>query len=144
MNSETISPELPIWYRATSTILSCGALAKIASALYLEWTGLVIDVFLFKSSVLLAIGLYELLLAGFLLSGRVPVIPKLVLGFWTGSAFLATHVFYHVLKIGGCPCLGVLGQSGGMLSRIMNVIIIAAAFYIFLGSLNLFRKELHP
>ena len=142
MKSARDTSEQPTWYRVTSTILIIGGIAKIFSAIYLQLVETGINVFLFRPPVLTAVGIYEFVVAGMMTSIRIPAIPKLIVGFWTGTAFLAAHLFFYFLKIGGCPCLGIFSTSRGGLSQILNLLIVAAALYIFVGSFQQFRKEL--
>lgn len=130
------------WYSITSTILMIGGIAKIFSAFYLQLTETGMNVFLFRPGVLIGVGIYEFLVAAMMINPRVPTIPKLIIGFWTGTAFLSAHVFFYFLKIGNCPCLGVFAMSSGVLSRFLNVLIVFAALYIFVGSFQHFRREI--
>ncbi|MBT5704967.1 hypothetical protein N9B57_00845 [Verrucomicrobia bacterium] len=132
----------PRWYRITSIILMIGGIAKIFSAIYLQLAETGMNVFLFKPGVLIGVGIYEFLVASMMTSTRIPALPKLIIGFWTGTAFLAAHLFFYFLKIGGCPCLGIFAMSSGVLSRLLNVLIVFAALYIFIGSFQHFRREI--
>jgi hypothetical protein len=132
----------PRWYRITSIILMIGGIAKIFSAIYLQLAETGMSVFLFKPRVLIGVGIYEFLVASMMTSTRIPALPKLIIGFWTGTAFLAAHLFFYFLKIGGCPCLGIFAMSSGVLSRLLNVLIVFAALYIFAGSFQHFRREM--
>lgn len=134
--------ECPRWHKVSAAILVIGGIAKILSAIYLQLADTGLNVFLFKPVVLLVIGIYEFLLAAMLLRARVFPVAKLMLAFWTGTAFLATHVFLYFLKIGGCPCLGIFAKTGGVFSGVLNAVVVCSAFYIFGGSFYYFRKEL--
>ena len=134
--------EDPSWYRMSATILYVGGIAKVFSAIYLQLADTGLNVFLLKPGVLIAIGIYEFLLARLLLRVRSFSITKLILTFWTGTAFLATHMFLYSLKIGGCPCLGIFGGTGGVLTGLLNGVVVCAAVYIFAGSFYYFRKEI--
>ena len=142
--SETIRhPDISTWYQVTATILIIGGVAKIFSAIYLLLIDPPLDVFLFKPGWLVTIGIYEFVAATLMTSRQVSPVPKLILAFWTGTAFLATHLFFYFLKMGACPCLGVLARGSGPVGALIHGLIIAAALYIFLGAFQHFRRELN-
>ena len=135
----SVFSDVQLWLKGTASILLVTGLVKIASGLLFYESLNEIDLVFFKPWFLFVTALYELVMCYILLKTSYETYIKLILAFWTATAFLAVHGLFLLLKIEGCPCLGFLSSASSSLS---NTIVFVSIAYIFSGAIYFFKQEL--
>ena len=135
----TAYSKVHLWLKRTASILLVTGFIKVVSGVLFYESLIEIDLVFFKPWFLFSTALYEFVVSYMLLRSGFQTYVKLILAFWTASAFLAAHGLFLLLKVEGCPCLGFLSKTSSGLS---NTIVLLVTAYIFAGAIYYFRQEL--